>query len=488
MDVHRFLRRPSSLLALFVAVLTCYHLLNDIRIRNGSMTSTFAWTAVDKRPSASTEMPLFDQPSGPVKDVESLFDQFHAEIAELELQKPNYKAFHRSESPPQPRSNFMPKVPPKVAPSDATNLDDSLPAPPPPSFNFTIDESDGCTPETEPHPNATAVFSDYPREISMEHLMEVMQAGVNPGDQSYSRRRIAMCKLRRYGNYAHFPHMMQQFTRCFSFWMIYGSYEPYLYMYTHIHAYRRGHDEFNQGMFRLFRQVFNVKIVFDFKNVDQNTLLVKPLYDVSMDESLEQGIVFQNEQHAAVLRDSALDYYNITAEGCKSGKVEPVIRIIDREPNSTRTIVNVKKLQKYLRKLTSHPVQIYTFENRTFKQQIEKMAQTDILVTPHGAQLSSLSFMPPCGGVFEIFPEGYYLPYFYGPLAATSGIRHAYVYNGADVKKEWYKGNKIDRPGRLAARRQDVCVPLQTSVEMIAHMVDEWKVCCQQRTAQGLVT
>jgi hypothetical protein len=256
-------------------------------------------------------------------------------------------------------------------------------------------------------------------------------------------------------------------------------------MYTHVHASNTTHHEedgFNQGMFRVFQEVFNVTIVYNFDDVDDNTLLVKPLYDVSMEESLQQGIVFQNKQHAATFRDAVQQYYNIpSVAGCRKDKREPVIRILNREISSTRTIVNVKKVEKYLQQLTSQVVEVVTFENRTFMEQVELMSGTDILVSPHGAQLASLAFLPVCGGVFEIFPEGYYLPYFFGPYAATAGLQHGYVYNGNDVQKEWFKGNQDDRANRFKARRKDVCVPLNTSIALVGKMVDRWKVCCQER-------
>lgn len=273
--------------------------------------------------------------------------------------------------------------------------------------------------------------------------------------------------------------MMQQLTRCFSFWQIYPTYESYLYMYTHVH--RNKNEDFNDGMLHILQNVFAVTVVYNLKDVDESTLLVKPLYDTGMEQSLQQGIVFQTKEHAAVFRRGVQAYYNISAEGCRVGKTEPVIAILNRQTKSRRTIVNAKRLQQYFQKLTSHPVNIVTFENKTFLEQISFMSQTDILVSPHGAQLTSINFMPaPCGAVFEVFPPGYYVPHFFGPLAVTSGLRHGFVYTGKNVDKEWFHGTLHDRSSRFKARRSHVCVPLQTSLEMIGKMVDKWKVCCQE--------
>jgi hypothetical protein len=222
-EATRILSRRSSLVALFVAILTIYHLGNDLVRSPASLTSSsafFSWSAVDKRPSSSkTNDEMFeDIPSGPAKDVKSLFDEFHASIAVQGNQGGKHPKPTPPAVPPRP-----PPSPPAVKPattssppsaatalSKKTSTGSSL-ITLSPSFNFTIPEaSDGCTTnETKPSENAKAVFSDYPTAIAMNNLVEIMQAGISPGDIEFTGRRIAMCKLRRYGNYAHFPHMMQ---------------------------------------------------------------------------------------------------------------------------------------------------------------------------------------------------------------------------------------------------------------------------------------
>ena len=84
---------------------------------------------------------------------------------------------------------------------------------PPPSFHFDLDDdpSDGCTNATQLPANISKIkaqWSDnmFKPQISMDNLMEIVQAGMNPGrlaaDSDSPERRIAMCKLRREGNYA----------------------------------------------------------------------------------------------------------------------------------------------------------------------------------------------------------------------------------------------------------------------------------------------
>eukprot|EP00977_Amphora_coffeiformis_P019756 scaffold7428_cov153-Amphora_coffeaeformis.AAC.9 len=213
---------------------------------------------------------------------------------------------------------------------------------------------------------------------------------------------------------------------------------------------------------------------------DEHSLVVRPAFDPGYNEGPQQGIKLQKPEHAEVLRRKTAEFYNISMEGCQPAKDYPVIGILNRGFNSTRTLLNADRLQLYLSKMTDHPVEIRYFEGADFLEQISFMMQTDIVISPHGAQLTSINFMPLCGGVFEIFPPGYWFPHFFGPLAASSGLSHGYVYTGYDLKKEWIKGGLKKRNVRHVARNLDVCAPLQTSLEVIGQMVDNWKTCCHE--------
>ena len=168
-------------------------------------------------------------------------------------------------------------------------------------------------------------------------------------------------------------------------------------------------------------------------------------------------------------------------EGCQPGKDYPVIGILNRHSNSSRVILNVEQLKQQVAKMTDRPVKVEYFEDKDFYQQITYMMQTDIIISPHGAQLTSINFMPTCGGVFEAFPPGYWYPHFFGPLAASSGLFHGYVYTGANLKKEWIKGGLKNKKLRNAARELDICIPLETALTQIGQLVDNWKSCCHNQ-------
>ncbi|CAO2815794.1 unnamed protein product [Amaranthus hypochondriacus] len=78
--------------------------------------------------------------------------------------------------------------------------------------------------------------------------------------------------------------------------------------------------------------------------------------------------------------------------------------------------------------------------NLTFCQQVELMSSTDILVSPHGAQLTNMFFMDRNSSVMEFFPKGWLKlagvgQYVYHWLASWSGMQHQGAYrdpNGVD--------------------------------------------------------
>ena len=72
-----------------------------------------------------------------------------------------------------------------------------------------------------------------------------------------------------------------------------------------------------------------------------------------------------------------------------------------------------------------------SFNNLTMEQQVLWMSNIDILISPHGAQLISVPYMPDCGSILEIFPTGFYLPSWYGQLASSANLHHATLYDNS---------------------------------------------------------
>lgn len=322
-----------------------------------------------------------------------------------------------------------------------------------------------------------AALTNYARNHFLKNMVDVTQNAREDATPIPE----AVCHFPANGNFAHFPHMMQSFTRCFSFFRSHADRAPVIVKRRNS-LYRA---TFNAGMLDIFRDVFNGTVLQSHHYKTEHysaAIIAEPVFDIGLSESPDrQGIAFQNPKHAEILRQKTADYYHLEREGCKAGKEKPVIGILNR--NSTRSLLNARALQHSLSTFSDKPVEIVCFEGKSFQEQVSFMMKTDILVSPHGAQLSSINFMQECGGVFEVFPRGYFWPQFFGPLAATSGLFHGYGYTGFDLKKEWYQKGAQEFRYRSRARRRDVCAPLDTSLDVVLKLIDKWKSCCRDRLA-----
>lgn len=60
--------------------------------------------------------------------------------------------------------------------------------------------------------------------------------------------------------------------------------------------------------------------------------------------------------------------------------------------------------------------------NGALNEQAMEIHNADIIISPHGAQLTNLAFIYPCTAVLELFPRGYYLGYFQPLVLSAGGI------------------------------------------------------------------
>jgi Glycosyltransferase 61 len=191
------------------------------------------------------------------------------------------------------------------------------------------------------------------------------------------------------------------------------------------------------------------------------------------------------------LRDKVLQHYNLYSRataGCphhKRGHEHPlpVVGILNRLESHGRSILNADALLTALdKKYRNIIVHHFTLDQMTFIEQVTVMSHIDILISPHGAQLVSLPFMPTCGGLLEIFPVGLYLPRRYGSLAAASGLNYSFVYTGQDVEAEsvWMRNENTME----VAKKFHVCVNVNKIVAAVHEHILAWHECCAQGAAE----
>ena len=336
-----------------------------------------------------------------------------------------------------------------------------------PTEPFPLSTVSGCLSMGNPQ----LEMSNYPSEIQLQDLVHIVS---DPSEQA-----AGVCVFVARGFWSHFPHAMQQLYRCFSFWQMYPHLKPYLVFEGYI---PESYDFVWSVRQDILGQMFGVEELQNRSDIPANSLLVEPHVYQAWDDHPHQGIRFGNLKHSELWRRTVQNHWNLTTTGCKSGKPSPVIAILDRQPQFQRRIINLDSLVKSLSTLTDKPVQVHYFENASFREQVEIMSNVDILISGHGAQLTSIHYMPPCGGVLEFFSPGYYIPHFFGPLAATSGLHHGFVYTGANRTAEWDETSIHMLELRKAARSLDICVPLSVTLESVKEMIVKWKECCQRRS------
>lgn len=274
----------------------------------------------------------------------------------------------------------------------------------------------------------------------------------------------AVCEFQITGFTHHFVHGMEQLYRCLCFWLAQNERSAVL-IYNQKFA---GVKVFYAGFLEALERVFHVAIVPDYTgpSVRQDLSIrdghapfgmLGPAYAQTMSRR-----IFQFYNLSKVLDDAAL----------RREQRFPRIGILNRNGDIERTLLNADELHRRLlnesskrHAFTVHPIQY--FETSSFLAQVKYYGSVDIVISPHGAQLSAMPFLPPCGSVLELYPKGYWLPDYFGTLASGAGIAHAYFHLCAGPN---YFGGRKTRSAKL-------CPPLDPLVDGVWELVTDWKQC-----------
>lgn len=290
----------------------------------------------------------------------------------------------------------------------------------------------------------------------------------------------------------HFPHAMLQLYRCWSWWR----YQFQLHNQRVTAALQLPNEKlvsnnsFLKGMVRLFYEsdlhVDMISSERDIPNTTQHVIIAHAklhddggLYHYAMATPVDATVLRQVASHSLGL---PLMDTPTTAARCPK-KQQPRITILDRQ--NTRHILNIHALHKSIESSflgaasPSSSIRVAYFEQVPFAKQVAVLMQTDILVSPHGAQLTGLPFMATrCSAVIELFPTGYFEPVFFGSLAAAAGIRqHAYVYLGTNRTAEVELGSRHVR-ARMQTRKANLCPPIVHLTRAVRQVMESWKQCC----------
>jgi hypothetical protein len=275
---------------------------------------------------------------------------------------------------------------------------------------LAVSYADSCLTVGKPE----AIVTDYPTQVALKHLVQEVDhfdaTGAVTVSSNPHERRAAVCVYVERGFYGHFPHAMQQFTRCFSFWQSYPDHQPYLLWNKDLDFNEISSDFINGVRQQIFGTMFGVIEIGNASEIPAGARVAEPQLYHGNDDHPEQGIFFASTEQAQLWRQTVQQHWNLTTAGCpsvnvttptrtRSSQSQPAIGILNRLPRSKRRLINVDALRERLRSLTDSPIEEVFLEDASFREQVTILSQIDILLSPHGAQLTSLHYMPACGGV-----------------------------------------------------------------------------------------
>jgi hypothetical protein len=245
-------------------------------------------------------------------------------------------------------------------------------------------------------------------------------------------------------------------------------------------------------------EVFNVELRSEeeMKMQYQNTPIVVPivpktpnhigftLHDANVLRSFRDGIAaFYNGNESPPYDEQDSNRRIIATDACPA---KPRIAILNRESTARgRRMPNAQALADAIEEQLydgTHSVPVIHFSNTSFLEQVSFFSSVDILVATHGAQNTGVGFMPQCGGLMELFPQGIQFGDYFGSLATDSGLEYMQYYvSDATLEEDRQKGHKFKR-GLYA---NDVCPKPEDLFDGLREMVKIWRNCCLDVARSG---
>lgn len=168
----------------------------------------------------------------------------------------------------------------------------------------------------------------------------------------------------------------------------------------------------------------------------------------------------------------------------------PRILILNRSPHTGRTLANSNTvLEQIQRQFSGISIREIYFENNiTYLQQVQYFMESDIIISPHGAQLTGMIFQPTeskrCSQLLEFLPKDYLVADFFGSLAKAAGIRHTFFYMDHESERQTIpKDHQFHYFQSVNYRGRMNCVNVTKVVDAVKTMVNDWQQCCMESTS-----
>ena len=307
-----------------------------------------------------------------------------------------------------------------------------------------------------------------------------------PGLVHQNSTNEAICEFVYDGkNTYHFAHSMQQLYRCVSWWVGNPDKQPVLLISNFHEAMLRWWSPYNvQFLDIMLTDALGVRLGRYSKRSRQYVVHPEPI-------AIEKKFFrFHSPNTFDTVRDRLAAHYELdTQAGChyaannNDGR-RPKVTILNRSPQSGRHVLNTGHIQQTIEQELGLQVTVVdSMDGKSFLEQAHIMLNADILLSSHGAQLTSIPYLPRCAHVVELFPIGFFHEFFRS-LTTSAGYTHWHVYTGLDFDKE----SAMDRrKERFEAKGLPICLPESAIrnqiIPTLTKIVDEWKTCCDAEKA-----
>eukprot|EP00546_Thalassionema_frauenfeldii_P001191 CAMPEP_0178930474 /NCGR_PEP_ID=MMETSP0786-20121207/21248_1 /TAXON_ID=186022 /ORGANISM="Thalassionema frauenfeldii, Strain CCMP 1798" /LENGTH=364 /DNA_ID=CAMNT_0020606991 /DNA_START=217 /DNA_END=1308 /DNA_ORIENTATION=+ len=298
-------------------------------------------------------------------------------------------------------------------------------------------------------------------------------------DVASNRSDTAFCNMHRYIYMSHFPHYMEFALRCWSFFQMNVQYKNKVMILTDsLDPTKFGHfiKSVNDVLAQLGINIekYAAANPLRLKNSTSVTVMKKQQKRDAPNQfpywmaSIDHGKEFRKQFLTTLQLDT-----NTTTIHQSCNKTFPKIAIIDRRNN--RKLLNVESIAESIREefgIKEPEFSVAYFEGASFRDQAKFFSQTDIVISPHGAQLTGMVFMPDNGALLEIYPVGWVIPWYFGSLSKCFGLDHAYIYE-TEEKLDKTTLNLLSKNDNLAQKR-NLCIPTSVIVEGVQQLVRRW--------------
>jgi len=157
--------------------------------------------------------------------------------------------------------------------------------------------------------------------------------------------------------------------------------------------------------------------------------------------------------------------------GTRRKKERLKIAVINR-PKGRRLLNEMDVKDNIHAAFLGHDVSVYYIHNMTMQEIADFYRQVDILVSPHGSQLTGTMFMQKCSAVLELFPQLYYTPFYFSSLARIFELPHAMWYVANDPVPTF-----LDLQTRLANTENNMCPSMDKLVSAVTDLIKRRQDC-----------